>query len=246
MSKIFAIFFLLTLIPNLVYSQDGSDIRYLKSADLNRELIGKFVHFDFYNRSFLSKKIDTIELKINQKLITFIEVRKDNGHNNWFSQQSLISEDKTLQISKFQIRFFDSKKIYVTAFLDHFSNNKIFKSELINLFIKRNKIAEILVDSKQTEVTKILSYSTISCTCAQWFDKNKKGENEYFYLEPVNKNLIKANKLWNGTNLPLIVKVTGNLISENDYPEYFKGQHLNKGAEKGKVFRYNNIEVLKK
>jgi hypothetical protein len=246
MNQFLRFIFLLILLPNIIYSQDGSNIRYVKSEDLNQNLIGKFVHFDFYNRSFLAKKIDTIELKINQKLIKFIEVRKDNGHNNWFSGQSLISEDKTLKISKFQIRIFDAKKIYVTAFLDHLKNNKIFKSELINLFIPRNKIVEILVDSKQAEITKILSYAAIGCTCAQWFDKNKKGENEYFYLEPLNKNLINANKLWDGNNLPLTVKVTGNLISENDYPEYFTKQYLYKGGEKGKIFRYNKIEVLKK
>jgi len=246
MSKIFAIFFFLTLIPNLVYSQDGSDIRYVKSANLNTELIGKFVHFDFYNRSFLSKKIDTIELKINQKLIKFIEVRNDDGYNNWFSQQSLISEDKTLQISKFQIRIFDKNKVDATAFLNHIKSNKIDKSELVNIFIPRNKITEILVDSKQTEVVKILNYNAIGCTCAKWGYKNKKGENELYYLEPINKNLVNADDLWNGNNIPLIVKVTGNIISQNDYPEYFRGQHLNKGAEKGKVFRYNKIEVLKK
>lgn len=246
MNRIFTIFFLLILIPNITYSHDGSDIRYLKSSELNESLIGKFVHFDFYNRSFLGKKIDKIELKINHKLIKFTVVRNDDGHNNWFARQSLISEDKTLQISKFQIRIFDKNKVYATAFLNHIKNNKIDKSELVNIFIPRNKITEILVDSKQTEVVKILNYNAIGCTCAQWGYKNKRGENEYFYLEPINKNLIEANKLWNGTNLPLIVKVTGNLIRENDYPEHFTGQHLNKGAEKGKVFRYIKIEVLKK
>ncbi|WP_312765864.1 hypothetical protein [Epilithonimonas sp.] len=234
------------LIPNLIFSQDGSDIQYVKSSNLNKELIGKFVHFDFYNKSFLAQKGDTIELNIDQKIIKFIEVRKDNGHNNWFSQQSLISEDKKLQISKFQIRIFDDKKIYVTAFLDHLKNNKIVKSELVNLFIPRNKIVEILVDSKQADIIKILSYAAIGCTCAQWFDKNTKGENEYFYLEPLNKNLVNANKLWDGNNLPLTVKVTGNLISENDYPEYFTKQYLYKGGEKEKIFRYNKIVVLKK
>lgn len=62
MSRIFPIFFILILIPNITYSQDGSDIRYLKSSELNERLIGKFVHFDFYNRSFLGKKIDKIDL----------------------------------------------------------------------------------------------------------------------------------------------------------------------------------------
>jgi len=236
----------LLLIPNLIFSQDGSDIQYVKSSNLNKELIGKFVHFDFNNRSFLTKKVDMIELDINKKSVKFIEVRKDNGHNNWFSQQSLISEDKTLQISKFQIRIFDNKKIYVTAFLEHLKNNKIVKLELVNLFIPRNKIAEILIDSKKSEVSKTLSYAAIACTCAQWSNKNKKGENEYFYLEPINKNLINADDLWNGNNIPLTIKVTGNLISENDYPEYFTKQSLYKGGEKGKVFRYTKIEVIAK
>lgn len=246
MRRIFTIFFLLILIPNIAYSQDGFDIRYLKSSELNESLIGKFVHFDFNNRSFLGKKTDNVELKINQKLIKFTEIRNDDGYNNWFSQQSLISEDKTLQISKFQIRIFDKNKVYATAFLNHIKNNKVDKTELVNIFIPRNKITEILVDSKQTEVVKNLNYNAIGCTCAQWGYKNKRGENEYFYLEPINKNLIEADKLWNGTNLPLIVKVTGNLISENDYPEYLTDKQLNKGAEKGKVFRYTKIEILKK
>ena len=57
---------------------------------------------------------------------------------------------------------------------------------------------------------------------------------------------INSSKLWNGVNLPLIVKVTGNVISENNYPENITEKQKNKGAEKGKIFRYTKIEILSK
>lgn len=232
---------LLLLFTNLIYSQDGSDIIYVKPIAFSESLVGKFVHFDFYNRSFKSNKIDTIELNINAKFIIFNENRNENGFNNWFANQFLISEDKSLKISKFQIRNIDKKQFYVTAFLNHIENNKI---ERINLLIEINKIAEILVESKQNSESKILYYNAISCTCPNWILENSVEKSEIYYLEPINESILDASKLWNGKNLPLKIKVIGNLISENDYPDYFSEKQINKGAEKGKIFRYTKIEII--
>jgi len=95
--------------------------------------------------------------------------------------------------------------------------------------------------------TLILNYNAISCTCAQWSEvihENNPDNRTYYWLEPANKKLIDADTLFNGKNLPIEVKVTGQIISENGYP---KTIHLSKIGqnEAGKVFRYTKIEVIK-
>ena len=76
------------------FGQDGSDIRYFKIIGVDSSLVGQYIHFDFFNRSFRGQSIDTIAITIDNRPTRFIEIRKDNGYNNWFSQQSLQSIDK--------------------------------------------------------------------------------------------------------------------------------------------------------
>ena len=87
------------------YGQDGSDIRYFQIVGVDTSLIGQYVHFDFFNRSFRGQSFDTVTITIDNRPTRFIEVRKDNGYNNWFSQQSLQSIDKVdeqpIKTSKF-------------------------------------------------------------------------------------------------------------------------------------------------
>ena len=92
--------------------------------------------------------------------------------------------------------------------------------------------------------TLTLIYNAISCTCAQWSDTRKSEENDrknYYWLEPANEKLINADKLFNGENLPIIVKVTGQVVSENGFPK----RELIKVSqdEERKVFRYTKIEI---
>jgi len=93
--------------------------------------------------------------------------------------------------------------------------------------------------------TLTLIYNAISCTCAQWSETRKNedtNKKQNFWLEPANEKLIKVDTLYNGENLPVIIKVTGQLISENGFPK----RELTKVGkdEAGKVFRYTKIEVL--
>lgn len=94
--------------------------------------------------------------------------------------------------------------------------------------------------------TLILEYNAIACTCAQWSKlkySNNLSKRVYYWLEPSNEKLIQADTLFNGENLPLQIKVTGQIISENGFPK----MDLSKMGqdEAGKVFRYTKIEVLK-
>ena len=91
-----------------------------------------------------------------------------------------------------------------------------------------------------------LSYNAIACTCAQWSetkfasDTNKR---EYYFLVPANKQLINADKLYKGDNLPIQIQVTGQII---DYAGYPTGYNPTKGnPEPATVFRYTKIKVLK-
>jgi hypothetical protein len=98
-------------------------------------------------------------------------------------------------------------------------------------------------DSKIETLT--LIYNAISCTCAQWSEtrySNDKSKKIYYWLEPSNAKLINADTLFNGENLPVIIKVTGQLVTENGFPK----RELTKVGqdEAGKVFRYTKIELI--
>jgi hypothetical protein len=116
---------------------------------------------------------------------------------------------------------------------------KVFKYSKLEVIDNPNFKA----DSKVETLT--LIYNTISCSCAQW-SKTLKSEDtdkkQNYWLEPANDKLINADTLFNGENLPVIIKVTGQVISENGFPK----RELSKVGqdEAGKVFRYTKIEVL--
>ncbi|OCK52527.1 hypothetical protein BA768_11755 [Chryseobacterium sp. CBo1] len=147
------ILFLLFFIPCCYFSQDGSDILYLKTSEISKEIQGKFIHIDFYNKSFGRKRIqDSIDLPINKNITRFQEVRNDTGFNNWFDKQSLLSvskiDSKKLQIEKFQLTGFDDRNLYVTAFINYLKNDKIVKKSKEEMIIERSKIVEILVKNE--------------------------------------------------------------------------------------------------
>ncbi len=93
--------------------------------------------------------------------------------------------------------------------------------------------------------TLTLIYNAISCTCAQWSEtrfNNEKNEKKLYWLEPANNKLLDADALFNGDDLPLIVKVTGQIVTENGFPQ----RKLAKtGPENASiVFRYTKIKVI--
>ncbi len=91
-----------------------------------------------------------------------------------------------------------------------------------------------------------LSYNAIACTCAQWSDTKSaadKNNREYYFLVPANRQLINADKLYKGDNLPIQIQVTGQII---DYAGYPTGYNPTEGnPEPATVFRYTKIKVFK-
>ncbi len=149
------ILLLLTILTNS-YGQDGSDIRYFKVQGVDSTLIGQDVHFDFLNRSFGGRTIDTIIINIDNRPIKFVEIRKDDGFNNWFSQQSLQSTNKidglTIRISKFKLDSITSTSFQVTIYVDFYgTDNKLLadKSRQIEYSFDKKEITEVLVKSTQ-------------------------------------------------------------------------------------------------
>ncbi len=95
-------------------------------------------------------------------------------------------------------------------------------------------------------ITMILNYNAISCTCAQWSEIKYSNDNDhkiYYWLEPENEKLIQADTLFNGTDLPVQIKVTGQIVSENGFPTQ-KNLVKVRQQEAGKVFRYSKIEII--
>ncbi|CAN5637681.1 hypothetical protein BH10BAC2_BH10BAC2_29100 [soil metagenome] len=139
-------------------AQDGSDIRYCKIEAADSSLIGKFVHFDFYRRSFLDIATDTVLIVIDDTPIYFIEKRRDNGFNNWFSEQYLQSIDTIkgdiIRIVKSKIISIKDDYILATNYLEYHDNdNKILpekSNQQISAFPKKI-ITEILVESRYNQ-----------------------------------------------------------------------------------------------
>ena len=154
--KTLKITFLLLTVWSVSYGQDGSDIRYFKVYGVDTSLVGQFIHFDFFNRSFGGRTIDTVTISIDNRPTKFIERRKDDGYNNWFSQQYLQSIDKideqTTRISKFRLDSVTTNSFLVTMYLDFYSsNNRLLedKSRQIKYWLDKKDITEVLVKSKQ-------------------------------------------------------------------------------------------------
>jgi hypothetical protein len=138
------------------YGQDGSDIRYFKTNGVDSSLVGQYVHIDFFKRSFHGRPIDTVTIIIDNRPTRFIEIRKDDGYNNWFFQQRLQSIDKldgqTIKISKFKLDSITATSFQVTMYVDFYgSDNKLLddKSQQIEYWFDKKDITEVLVKSKQ-------------------------------------------------------------------------------------------------
>lgn len=146
---------LLLLLTAAVHAQDGGDIRYCKNEKADSTLVGKDVHFDFFHDSFGGHIIDTISITISNKPIRFVEVRKDDGYNNWFSKQGMVALDKThnriIKITKCRIESMDADYFYVTLFVDFCDDSlkaieknrqmqyKFSKKDVVNVLVKKDR-----------------------------------------------------------------------------------------------------------
>jgi hypothetical protein len=144
-----------------LFGQDGSDMNYVKSADLNESYIGRKLHIDFGQRSFgvIDKRegrfLDSVLIKVDDKTVKFIEHREDDGFNNWFSRQYLESIEKTndlkLRIREFELLKINEKDILVKAFFVYVDKNeKVLpeKSFTQGLSFEKKEIIEFLFKVK--------------------------------------------------------------------------------------------------
>jgi len=151
----FILSILFTILSVATYSQDGSDIIYLKLNQLDKSYIGDTVQIDFYRRSFGGLKIDTVQLVVENIYVKFKEHRVDNGFNNWFSEQYLESIEKingyTIRIRKLVLESFTSESTTFTLYFEFYtdkSKNVPVKTESIFVGFENKMIAEILVSAE--------------------------------------------------------------------------------------------------
>ncbi len=147
---------LLTLFWAQTFGQDGSDTRYVKTFAVDSSIVGQYIHLDFYNRTFASRKTDTVTITIDDRPIRFKEVRHDDGFNNWFSQQYLQSfdevNDQTIRISQFKLDSVKPTSFLVTMYVDFYDENNTLlsdKARQIKYQFDKKNIVEVLVKSKQ-------------------------------------------------------------------------------------------------
>ena len=153
MKNIFLALLFILAIVGKSYSQDGSNIRYVKTKNIDSTYIGQFVQFDFYKRSFGDKNKDTITLIIDSNPILFIENRSDDGYENWFSNQYLQSFEKQdgeiLHVSKFKLDKVLESSFHVTMYVEYYNlEDKLIPNKSLQLeyvFDKEN-ILEVLIN----------------------------------------------------------------------------------------------------
>jgi hypothetical protein len=97
-------------------------------------------------------------------------------------------------------------------------------------------------------VTIKVSYAAILCTCPQWFETKNGNDTingrQHFYLERGKAGIVDANTLYNGSNLPIQLSLTGQFYDKEGYP---KDYHPLKGnPNPAKVFRYQKLKILRK
>lgn len=153
--KVSLIIILLLVSVSGLFGQDGSDIMYCKASAIDNTLVGRYVHFDFYRRSFRGRQIDTVVINVDKRPIQFVEVRKDNGYNNWFYEQYLQSigmvDGAIVRISKCKLENVTKQSVTATLYLDYYDlSNKIVadKSRQLMYLFDREIIIEVLVQSE--------------------------------------------------------------------------------------------------
>lgn len=134
------------------FPQDGSDIRYVKTSDLNKTHIGAKVHLDFYNRSFDGTKFDTVLIALTGEPHKFIEHWEHDGYNNWFSRQYLECVDKLdnlkLRLVYSTIVALTKDEITVTSYFNFYDeeNNAVTGKAFSKQYTySRRSIAEVLI-----------------------------------------------------------------------------------------------------
>lgn len=136
-------------------AQDGSDIKYIRIDDVDTSYIGKDIHIDFYNRSFATKKRDSVFILVNDSLILFVEHREDDGFNNWFSRQYLeelkSTGDEKLRLIKSVIKEITRDSILITNHFAVFKGRNILpgRSFVQDNWFNKSIITTILVHSEQ-------------------------------------------------------------------------------------------------
>lgn len=130
-----------------------------------------------------------------------------------------------------------------------YTSYKIIKSNYRQSLADQIDSSKYLVNKEtlngQTKTLDV-SYAVQACTCPHWFETNKQTPYndgvEHYYLEPANSKITIADTLFNGTNIPIRIIVTGQFYSKKGYPtNYFptKGD-----PEPARVFRYDKIKII--
>jgi hypothetical protein len=146
--RLLALLILIAVHASLSFAQDGSDMNYVKTINLDRSYVGRKTHIDFYRISRGSHRdkafnIDNVLLEIDGKQIEFVEHREDDGYNNWFKEQYLESIDKRIRITEFKLLGIGKDTVSVTAYFTVAPYSKDFT-------FKKSDIAQFLFKAIRT------------------------------------------------------------------------------------------------
>lgn len=142
------------------FSQDGSDMNYLKPEKLTKKDVGKWVHLDFGNRSFMTgydmnhykqRRGDSVSVELDGQQVVFVEYRSDDGYNSWFNDQYLETDELfdglKIRWLKNKLLSIDGDDLKVEAYFQYYTptGNPIRDKTLAKeLTFKKVTIAEVL------------------------------------------------------------------------------------------------------
>jgi len=90
-----------------------------------------------------------------------------------------------------------------------------------------------------------VNLSALQCDCPQWIIvKNNRETSESIYLEQSDNSLIKADTLYDGTNMPIVLLLEGNYYSKLGIPKDYR--QIKRAPDTVRVFRYTKITILSK
>ncbi len=225
----------------------------------NKQVEKKYTKVISDSTNILTDKIENLEVQYTvwgcacpQWIKTKDTIQQNNEKTNYIDYHFYLEPaDKTLELPIYFDAFRHRLKV-----IGQFYEKKDYPQETIEMeepmpkakvfrYTKFEVIdnPDFKADSKVETLT--LIYNAISCTCPQWSNARKSENidtNQNYWLEPANEKLINADKLFSGENLPVIIRVTGQVVTENGF---LKRKLAKIGKEEaGKVFRYTKIEII--
>jgi hypothetical protein len=134
---------------------DGTDILFVKTKELDKLYIGKFAHLD-YNKTSTGQN-DTVMLMVNNTLVPFVSHKAANGREGLFygqySESAGYVDGYRVRLVKSRIDGVTGRHIMLTNYFDFYSKNNALmagKSVTKQYQVSKKDVSQLLVKVDKT------------------------------------------------------------------------------------------------